>query len=99
MFAEARTLFAGLPPAVRAAAVFYLLHLFFQPKIAASQIALSIALLAFFYALARRQVTLAWSPLYPALLIYVAGCFASALAPRSNSMELPFWNVSFCRYA
>ncbi|MGK2859508.1 MAG: O-antigen ligase family protein, partial [Thermoanaerobaculia bacterium] len=91
MFAEARTLFAGLPPAVRAAVVFYLLHLFFQPKIAASQIALSLALIAFFYALARRQITLAWSPLYPALLIYVAGSLASALLapePLASLVEL-----------
>lgn len=91
MLAEARTLFAGLPPAIRAAVAFYLLHLFFQPKIAASQIALSLALIAFFYALARRQIALAWSPLYPALLIYIAGSVASALVaphPLASLVEL-----------
>jgi O-antigen ligase len=80
VLAEARTLLAGLPPAIRTAVAFYLVHLFFQPKIAASQIALGIALLAFGYALARRQIGLAWSPLYPALLVYLAGSLVAALA-------------------
>jgi len=91
VLAEARTLFAGLPPAVRAAVFFYFVHLFFQPKVAASQIALGFALLAFFYALARRQITLAWSPLYAPLLIYVAGSLASVLVaphPAASFVEL-----------
>jgi O-antigen ligase len=91
VFTEARTLLAGLPPAVRAVVVFYLIHLFFQPKIAVSETALALALIAFGYALAKRQIELAWSPLYPALLIYLAGSLAAALAapdPAASLLEL-----------
>jgi O-antigen ligase len=91
VLAEARTLLAGLPPAVRAVVAFYLIHLFFQPKIAASEIALALALIAFGYALAKRQIALAWSPLYPALLVYLAGSIVSALAapdPAASLLDL-----------
>ncbi|MBI2214733.1 MAG: O-antigen ligase family protein [Acidobacteria bacterium] len=91
MIAEARTILAGLSPAVRTALAFYLIHLFFQPKIAASQIATGFALLAFGYALAKREIGLAWSPLYPALIVYVAGSLVAALVapdPLASLLEL-----------
>lgn len=91
MLAEGRRLLAGLPPAVRPAVVFYLIHLFFQPKIAASQIAIGFALAAFAWGLARRQIEFAWSPLYPALLVYLAASLAAAMAapdPLASLLEL-----------
>ncbi len=78
-----RRALAGIPVPVRLAAGFLWIHILFQPKIAASQIALSFGVLFGLIAWRKGQLVPVRHPVYAPMLLFFAAAIASGLAaPR-----------------
>jgi len=77
-----------LPGPVRVAAVFYLIHLFLLPRVAGTEIALGITLVALGVAWKKGLVSLTFREVYVPIVLFALASLTSALAAPDKAMSL-----------